>query len=550
MFDWIDLFPPYLAFLTLILIILTFFAICLRIALYRYLVDAAKKVRRLLNYQESRGSQPKIVAILEERFKQASLVLERVNTEALVDGVYDQEKFPFFWTSLSCEKWDYFCRIFPNLLLAFGLFGTFLGITRNLYSLNETISNIGVEADNFIDQFQIPLQNMGIAFISSLIALACSSLLTLINLRCNTTSAKYALISSLEDYLDNILQPTIEGKTRLDKAINRMVDQQNEFLTRFHENVTQAVKSSLGSVADQIAEGNKEATNLAKQVYERFTETAGTLDRGADTFYQASLRLEKQVNSLKDIVQHENFVKYAQTLENSSNSFFKAANTINNSKFSDKLVSATNNLENTQEQFSQTIIMVSELIEKIESTITNLQHSVTEISQLGGQINEVNQQSRELITLNKESLEKESTALQTIGDRLINSLETQTNSNQQNNQSLIELHQQSQQLIELNKTSLERESTALQNVCDRLMSSLENQTNSTSQNLMNLGDRLTKNLIQENGRTNYQVEIIAEKVEKSALALKEIESILQQLNTTFTSNNNRSPFDNLGNFNL
>ncbi|WP_107669110.1 hypothetical protein [Cyanothece sp. BG0011] len=147
------------------------------------------------------------------------------------------------------KKWDYFCRIFPNLLLAFGLFGTFLGITRNLYSLNETISNIGVEADNFIDQFQIPLQNMGIAFISSLIALACSSLLTLINLRCNTTSAKYALISSLEDYLDNILQPTIEGKTRLDKAINRMVDQQNEFLTRFHENVTQAVKSSLGSVA-------------------------------------------------------------------------------------------------------------------------------------------------------------------------------------------------------------------------------------------------------------------------------------------------------------
>ncbi|WP_157951176.1 hypothetical protein [Cyanothece sp. BG0011] len=105
-------FPLISPFLTLILIILTFFAICLRIALYRYLVDAAKKVRRLLNYQESRGSQPKIVAILEERFKQASLVLERVNTEALVDGVYDQEKFPFFWTSLSCEKMGLFLSYF------------------------------------------------------------------------------------------------------------------------------------------------------------------------------------------------------------------------------------------------------------------------------------------------------------------------------------------------------------------------------------------------------------------------------------------------------
>ncbi|MGB5596408.1 MAG: methyl-accepting chemotaxis protein, partial [Crocosphaera sp.] len=210
MFEWIKLFPLYLIILTLFFVIFpTILAISLRISLYRYLVDAANKVRILLNNQDSRGIQPKIVNILEERFKQASLVLEKVNTEALVDGVYSQENFPFFWGSLSCDKWDYFCRLLPNLLLAFGLLGTFLGITINLYNLSETISQVGNEVgnevENFIDKFQIPLQSMGIAFITSLIALVCSSLLTLLNLRCNTTSAKYALMSSLEDYLDNIL---------------------------------------------------------------------------------------------------------------------------------------------------------------------------------------------------------------------------------------------------------------------------------------------------------------------------------------------------------
>ncbi|MEA5510886.1 methyl-accepting chemotaxis protein [Crocosphaera sp. UHCC 0190] len=535
MFDWIKLFPPYLIFLTLILVIIpTILAIFLRVFLYRYLIDAANKVRRLVTFNSSRGVQPKIVTILEDRFKQASLVLEKVNTEALVDGVYSQEKFNFFGNSLSCEKWDYFCRLLPNLLLAFGLLGTFLGITINLYNLSETISQVGGEADNFIDKFQVPLQSMGIAFITSLIALVCSSLLTLVNLRCNTTSAKYALISSLEDYLDNILQPTIEGKTRLDQAINRMVDQQNEFLTRFHENVTQAVRSSLGSVAQQIAEGNKEATNLAKQVYERFTETAGTLNRGSETFYQSALLLEKQVNSLKEIVQHENFVKYAKTLENSAMCFLEASEMINNSQLSYKLVSATENLDKTQQQFSNTISTVTELIKTVEITIVNLNDSVHEILNFGGKIDGVNQQSRELISLNKEYLETGSLSLQTLGDRIIKSLDSQTNNNNQSNQVLLEK-------IELTRDYLY---TIKSNFVQ-----LINQPTINQEHLITLGDRLSKNMIQENGRTNYHVQIITEKVEKSALSLKEIESVLNKLTVTLNSKSNQSFLDNLSNFN-
>ncbi|NJO99001.1 MAG: hypothetical protein HC764_25895 [Pleurocapsa sp. CRU_1_2] len=87
-------------------------AILLRHSLYRYLISSANKVSRLISY-ESRGKQPQIVENLEARFKQASQKLEQVNTIALIDGLYSQEKLNFLGISLRCEQWDYFVRHYP-----------------------------------------------------------------------------------------------------------------------------------------------------------------------------------------------------------------------------------------------------------------------------------------------------------------------------------------------------------------------------------------------------------------------------------------------------
>ena len=398
MFNWLKLFPPYLTFLTIVLVILpTVAAGCLRFSLYKYLSDAANKVTRLVTPGKSRGQQPRIVDELESRYKRSIGQLEQVNTAAIIDGVYSQEKFRFFGLSLHCEQWDYFCKVLPNLLLAFGLLGTFIGITLNLYNLSQTISQMDGDVSNLAQQLQTPLQSMGIAFITSLIALICSSLLTLTNLRCNTNLAKYLLISSLEDYLDNVFKPKEQGDTRLDKAVNRMVEQQNEFLTRFHENVTAAVESSLGRIALQIANGNKEANNLAKQVYERFTETSGTLATGANTFKTTALFLDKQVQSMTEIVQHPNFVEYSKTLESSATIFREASQKIEQSQFADKLLSATKDLETAQNQFAQSASNLNQSTQSIETAIATLQTSGQNIIDLGNKISSLNQKSSQLI---------------------------------------------------------------------------------------------------------------------------------------------------------
>ncbi|MFM5983468.1 MAG: hypothetical protein ACKO9I_23510, partial [Sphaerospermopsis kisseleviana] len=125
--------PPYLIFITVVLVILpSLVTIFLRISLYKYLMDLSNKIQRLIKKQAP-GKRLKIIETLEERFKQASQQLEQVNTTALIDQVYSQEKIKGF----TCEQIDYLCRILPNLLLAFGLLGTFLGITINLSTLSQ-----------------------------------------------------------------------------------------------------------------------------------------------------------------------------------------------------------------------------------------------------------------------------------------------------------------------------------------------------------------------------------------------------------------------------
>ncbi|MCA2691613.1 MULTISPECIES: methyl-accepting chemotaxis protein [unclassified Microcystis] len=362
----LNLFPPYLIVLTLVLVIFpTVLAVRIRMTLYKHLQDSTKKVKGLIPRNSPKGS-PKIISNLEIKFEKASRQLDDVNTAALVDSLYHEEKFTFMSKSLSCEKWDYFVRVLPNLLLAFGLLGTFFGITLNLTGISTLIDINNVDVQSLGEKLKTPLESMGIAFITSLIGLACSSLLTVINLIFNTNLAKVNLISSLEDYLDNILQPTVEGNSRLDKAVNRMVEKQETFLNNFHKEVKIVLESSLGKVAKEIADGNQETAKLVTQVCERLTETAGTLSTGATTFQRSAFELNEQVPIITQA--NREFTQSSQELKNSVLLFKQASELIEKSNFSGNIERFTASLAETQGRFSQSTAILEQNIGEIISS--------------------------------------------------------------------------------------------------------------------------------------------------------------------------------------
>ena len=367
--------PLYLILITLFLVVIpSLVTIFLRISLYRYLIKLTNEVQKLIKTR-SVGGQWKIIQTLEARFDQASKQLEQVNTGALIDQIYSQEKIKGF----TCEQIDYLCRILPNLLLAFGLLGTFLGITINLAALSQTINQSNAnDVSNLVSELKKPLEGMSIAFSTSLIGIALSSVLTIFNSIWNTNFAKYQLISSLEDYLDNIYLPQVQGDTRLDKIVNKMVSQQDEFLTNFGETVRKAVEQSMGKVAKQIADGNQETTYLAKQVYEKFTVSAGTISRAANEFQ----------NSMSDL--------------NATSQIFKqSAEIFEQSQFPLKLSLATVDLSNTQQKFSESATSLAATTELIINALIEIENSSQSLINLGEEIKSMNQTSIQVLELHQ-----------------------------------------------------------------------------------------------------------------------------------------------------
>jgi uncharacterized protein YbjQ (UPF0145 family) len=274
----------------------------LRGILHNRLKEMNSRITRL-SFDEEEGIQPPIVQKLKTRYEKASKKLEHVNTVALIDSIYKDETLSYLGINIQFDRAEAITKVLPNLLIAFGLIGTFFGITNNLNNISTTITSFGQNSSDLLGLVQglkQPLQDMGVAFSTSLFGIFFGSILTIANTLWNTSVAKYNLLASLEDYLDNIYKPEVEGDTRLDKAIDRMVDEQKQFLLRFHQNVAQAVEASFGKAAMQIADECAKINKIAEYVYTNFANAAGTISTGATTFEQAANSLKSQNQTLAD----------------------------------------------------------------------------------------------------------------------------------------------------------------------------------------------------------------------------------------------------------
>jgi methyl-accepting chemotaxis protein len=451
--------PLELIILTLLFVVLpSITTIFYRLALHRHLINLEEKVRRLINRQPS-GQQPKIVDKLQERFKEASSNLDQVNTAALIDQIYSQEKVGGF----TCEQIDYFCRILPNLLLAFGLLGTFFGITINLGTLSQTINQTNsTNVSGLLAELKKPLEGMSIAFITSLTGLFFSTVLTLFNWLKNTSFAKYRLISSLEDYLDNIYHPKVQGDTRLDKIVNKMVSQQDQFLTRFGSTMRQAIEEPMKSVVKEMKQGNEEARHLATQVYERFYEAAGTISAAANEFKHTIDELNKK-----------------------SDVFKQSAEIFAKSQFPQKLSAATGDLATIQERFSQSAASLAETTKFIQQAVVEVQRCSGELTALGLDIKNSNQTAIQVLELHQNNQNS-------LGE-IIPQLKQGANSF-------------SRAINKLDK--LEKEIVSKSETFTKLVELVKNHTEQTNLAVETLGDRLILNLSQQIGYNNQQIKTV------------------------------------------
>ena len=91
----IALLPPFLIFLTIILVIVpTILTICLRYSVYQHLSQLNYLINKLLRGHQQE-QYPAIINKLNQRIQENNASLEQINTGVIIDGVYSQEKYKF-----------------------------------------------------------------------------------------------------------------------------------------------------------------------------------------------------------------------------------------------------------------------------------------------------------------------------------------------------------------------------------------------------------------------------------------------------------------------
>ncbi|MFZ1027528.1 MAG: hypothetical protein WAN66_15075 [Limnoraphis robusta] len=442
----LSIIPDYLIILIVALVIVpAIVSVFLRMVLHYYLTSQGNQVWRLI-YGKVSGSKPRLVQELESRLAQARRELEQVNTGALIDHIYSLERVFF----ISCEQVDHFTRILPNLLLSFGLLGTFVGITINLAALSQAVSaTSGTDITSLLQEIQQPLQGMGIAFITSLTAILFSAFLTIVNFMFNTNLAKNKLLSALEDYLDNIYQPSLKGETHLDRVVQGMVNTFEQFLHQFSRSIQTSIESALQDKIQEVSAAQIKTNQLSEQVYSRLIEASNQVIQSSQNFQQTIDR------------------------------FMEAAQVFERSQFPQTLSSASTNLANTQRGFSQSATSLAASVQSVDVAMIELQNYSKRLIKFGEQMNQSSQTSQELMEVHR------------INQQSLGEMTQQLQNATQGFQLAMNTLDILQRRMVTRTESLED----IQSELTKLVTAIERYTETLRSGLDQLGDRLTQGTI-------------------------------------------------------
>ena len=166
-------------------------------------------------------------------------------------------------------------RYLVGLLVFLGLLGTFWGLLKTIGSVGNVISSLGIDDTNVAgffnslkDGLNAPLEGMSIAFSSSLLGLAGSLILGLLDLNLGQAQNKFS--QYFEKILNSNSSPdfsTVEDKPT-GEAIQKIYDNLENLLSVFKKSSENQMKISnnLDKFNQILNKINSDSTNLDKQL--------------------------------------------------------------------------------------------------------------------------------------------------------------------------------------------------------------------------------------------------------------------------------------------
>ena len=166
-------------------------------------------------------------------------------------------------------------RYFVGLLVFLGLLGTFWGLLKTIGSVGNVISGLGIDDTNVAgffnslkDGLNAPLEGMSIAFSSSLLGLAGSLILGLLDLNLGQAQNKYSQF--FEKIISSHSSPEFTGKTDTptNEAVQKIYDNLDNILNSLKQSSENQIKISenLNKFNETLNKINTNSLNLDKQL--------------------------------------------------------------------------------------------------------------------------------------------------------------------------------------------------------------------------------------------------------------------------------------------
>ncbi|TAE60140.1 MAG: methyl-accepting chemotaxis protein [Nostocales cyanobacterium] len=410
-----------------------------------YLTWDGMKIRKELQNKFQSSLQQTIINDITYVYNRHQTKYEQINKAALIDTktndhLKDWEKNKRYYQSL------------PNFLLSLGLLGTFLGITLNLILIS---SNLGGEVNI---QTILPniVSSMGIAFGSSLFALACSIFLVKFHPVSELEIQKENLIISLENYIDNEFLLNSQNTSKIDQlitSINQYSSTLNNFLNGLDENTkkfatamteaTNKINTSANNFQTIINQSsqtmqtganvlNNATANIANLTI-KFTDISSSLLTSSTSLEKSTSVLEKNVDNLANVndtlINNSHLIsrlaqKNADNLQNLANTLTTNSNDVKNlmqnnqqnlTNVADSLLQNVNNISTSSQTFNSN---VTQIIAALNQHTFQVGEYNTSIQQLAGLINNATLSSNNNIPQLAAMLGNQINQLQTTANQL------------------------------------------------------------------------------------------------------------------------------------
>lgn len=209
---------------------------------------------------------PVLKSIVDNYKQAASGNQHEVNTQAIIERFFNGE----FRSLMLAER---FTKSAVSLMIILGLLGTFYGLTLSIGKLVELLSageNVEMltSMDSIVGGLIESVRGMSVAFVTSLFAISCSVILTIVHIFSNIESARETLFVDIEEYLDNVVALELSKKKEseyemLSKALQTTL---NDFATKMETSLNYVVDGFQGPLQAATAEIGNASDQLLKSI--------------------------------------------------------------------------------------------------------------------------------------------------------------------------------------------------------------------------------------------------------------------------------------------